>query len=197
MVGLGNPGDRYTGTRHNVGFDVVDAFARRAAGGSPPRLDRLDCRSLTGRVRVGGRPVLVAKPQTYMNASGESVKGLAVKYGVTLDRLMVVVDEAALPLGRLRMRRGGSSAGHQGLQSVIECFGTPEFPRLRVGVRGANFRGGEALPDYVLDRFSKAERAVIGPAVDEAGEAVEVWAAEGIEAAMNRFNRSPEESPES
>jgi PTH1 family peptidyl-tRNA hydrolase len=95
------------------------------------------------------------------------------------------------------VRAGGSSAGHQGLQNVIDCLGTTEFPRLRLGVRGVNFRGGEALPDYVLDRFSKAERSVIGPAIDQAGEAVEVWATEGIGSAMNRFNRSPEESPES
>ena len=114
MVGLGNPGDRYTGTRHNVGFDVVEAFARRVEG-DRPRIDRLECRALTGRVRLGDRPILLAKPQTFMNESGQSVKGLAVKYGVPLDRLIVVLDENALPLGSIRLRRGGSSAGHQGL----------------------------------------------------------------------------------
>src|ERR1019366_10798573 len=130
VVGLGNPGDRYTGTRHNVGFDVVQAFAEKAAGG-PPRLDRLDCRALTGRVKVGDCPVIVARPQTYMNASGESVKGLAAKYDVAPERLIVVSDDTALPVGTLRLRRAGSSGGQKGLPSVIDCFGTNAIPRMR------------------------------------------------------------------
>ena len=193
MVGLGNPGDRYTGTRHNVGFDVVDAFARRAAGGSPPRVDRLDCRALTGRLRVGETPVLVAKPQTYMNASGESVKGLATRYAVPLERLMIVSDDAALPVGRLRIRRSGSSGGQKGLQSVLDCFGSSEVPRLRLGVRGGNFHPGEPLEDYVLSRFSKAERPAIESATEAACEALEVWITNGIDAAMNRFNGPADE----
>ena len=195
MVGLGNPGDRYTGTRHNVGFDVVEAFARRVGGGSV-RLDRLDCRALTGRVRVGEKPVLVARPQTYMNLSGESVKGLAVKYGVGPDRLLVVLDEVALPVGSLRIRRSGSSGGQKGLQNVLDCLGTDEVPRMRLGVKGENFQPGEPKDDYVLSRFSKKERPVVDEAIAAAAEAVEVFVADGIEAAMNRFNRSPEESPE-
>ncbi len=193
MAGLGNPGDRYTGTRHNVGFDVVQAFAERAAGG-PPRLDRLDCRALTGRVRVGDRAILVAKPQTYMNASGESVKGLATKYAIPLSSLVVVSDDAALPVGTIRIRRSGTSGGQKGLQSVIECFGTNEFPRLRLGVRGDNFQPGEPLDTYVLSRFSKKERPAIDAAITTACEALEVLVTEGIDAAMNRFNRSSEES---
>ena len=195
MVGLGNPGDRYTGTRHNVGFDVVEAFARRVGGGSV-RLDRLDCRALTGRVRVGEKPVLVARPQTYMNLSGESVKGLAVKYGIGPDRLLVVLDEVALPVGSLRIRRSGSSGGQKGLQNVLDCLGTDEVPRMRLGVKGENFQPGEPKDDYVLSRFSKKERPVVDEAIAAAAEAVEVFVADGIEAAMNRFNRSPEESPE-
>jgi PTH1 family peptidyl-tRNA hydrolase len=193
VVGLGNPGDRYSGTRHNVGFDVVAAFAKRAAGG-PPRLDRLDCRALTGRVRVGDRSVLVAMPQTYMNASGESVKGLALKYGVPLDRLMVVLDDVSLPVGSIRIRRAGSSAGQKGLQSIIDCFGTIEFPRLRLGVRGENFQSDEPKDDYVLSRFSKKERPVIDEAIATACDALDVFVTDGLDAAMNRFNRSPEES---
>jgi len=195
VVGLGNPGDRYTGTRHNVGFDVVEAFARRVGGGSV-RLDRLDCRALTGRVRVGEKPVLVARPQTYMNLSGESVKGLAVKYGIGPDRLLVVLDEVALPVGSLRIRRSGSSGGQKGLQNVLDCLGTDEVPRMRLGVKGENFQPGEPKDDYVLSRFSKKERPVVDEAIAAAAEAVEVFVADGIEAAMNRFNRSPEESPE-
>ena len=194
MVGLGNPGDRYSGTRHNVGFDVVQAFAEKAAGG-PPRLDRLDCRALTGRVKVGDRPVIVARPQTYMNASGESVKGLVAKYDVPLDRLLVVSDDAALPVGALRLRRSGSSGGQKGLQSVIDCFGTNLIPRLRLGVRGENFQAGEPLDTYVLSRFSKKERPVIDAAIATAVDALSVFVTEGIDAAMNRFNRLPEENP--
>ncbi len=196
MVGLGNPGDRYTGTRHNVGFDVVQAFARKVAG-RPPRLDRLDCRALTGRVKVGDQTVVVARPQTYMNASGESVKGLALKYGVSLERLVVVSDDAALPVGAIRIRRSGSSGGQKGLQSVIDCFGTSAIPRLRLGVRGENFQPGEALDTYVLSRFSKVERPVVDEATALACEALSVFVTEGIDAAMNRFNRSPEEDPAS
>ncbi len=193
VVGLGNPGDRYTGTRHNVGFDVVQAFAEKAAGG-PPRLDRLDCRALTGRVKVGERSVLVARPQTYMNASGESVKGLVAKYAVPLERLVVVLDEVALPVGSIRFRRSGSSGGQKGLQSVIDCLGTSEFPRLRLGVRGEHFQPGEPKDDYILSRFSKKERPAVDEAIATACEALETFVADGIDAAMNRFNRSPEES---
>ncbi len=196
MVGLGNPGDRYTGTRHNVGFDVAEAFAKRA-GGRPMRLDRLDCRALTGRVKVGGRPVLVARPQTYMNLSGESVKGLATKYRVPPEQLVIVLDEVALPVGSIRIRRSGSSGGHKGLESVLECLGTNEVPRMRLGVRGENFRPGEPKDDYVLSRFSKGERPIVDEVIASAAEALEVFVAEGIEASMNRFNRSPEEEPES
>ncbi len=192
MVGLGNPGDRYTGTRHNVGFDAVEAFANRVAG-ARVRLDRLDCRALTGRVRVGEIPVLVARPQTYMNLSGESVKGLATKYEIPTERLVVVLDEVALPVGSLRIRRSGSSSGQKGLQSVLDCFGTNEIPRIRLGVRGENFQPGEPKDDYVLSRFSKKERPVINEVIASAAEALEVFVAEGIDAAMNRFNRSPEE----
>ena len=194
MVGLGNPGDRYSGTRHNVGFDVVEAFAKKAGGGAA-RIDRLDCRSLTGRVRVGERPVLVARPQTYMNLSGESVKGLATKYAVPLERLIVVSDDVALPVGSLRLRRSGSSGGQKGLQSVLECFGTSEVPRMRLGVRGENFQPGEPKDDYVLSRFSKKERPVVDETIGTACEALETFVLEGIDAAMNRFNRSPEEDP--
>jgi len=193
VVGLGNPGDRYTGTRHNVGFDAVQAFAEKAAGG-PPRLDRLDCRALTGRVRVGDRPVLVARPQTYMNASGESVKGLVARYGVPLERLVVVLDEVALPVGSVRFRRSGSSGGQKGLQSVIDCLGTSEFPRLRLGVRGEHFEPGEPKDDYILSRFSKKERPSIDEAIATACDALEAFVTDGIDAAMNRYNRSPEES---
>jgi len=194
VVGLGNPGDRYVGTRHNVGWEVLDALVRRLASdpARPPRVDRLDCRALTGRVRVGDVPVLLAKPQTFMNLSGESVKGLLVKHAVPRGRMLVVSDDVALPVGRLRIRPSGSSGGQKGLQNVIDCLGTDDFPRLRVGIAGEHFRPGEDKADYVLERFSKAERSALATVVDTACEAIETFVTEGIESAMNRFNRSSE-----
>lgn len=189
-MGLGNPGDRYTGTRHNVGFDVVDALGVRAGS----RVDRLDCRALTARVRLFGKPVLLAKPQTYMNLSGESVKGLTTKYDVPLERTLIVLDDVALPPGRIRIRPTGSSGGQKGLQNVIDCFSTNAIPRLRVGVGGADFRPGDDRADYVLGRFAKSERDSIVSALKDACDAVELFVSEGIDFAMTRFNRSAEET---
>jgi peptidyl-tRNA hydrolase, PTH1 family len=194
VAGLGNPGDRYAGTRHNVGFDVVDALARRSEAGRV-RVDRLDCRALTGRLVLHGNPFLLAKPQTYMNCSGESLKGLLVKHGVDRSRTMVVLDDFALPLGRIRIRAGGSAGGHNGLQNVVDCLGTNEVPRLRIGVAGEHLARVDDKADYVLDRFTRAERAVVDQAIEEAADAVALWAESGIDTAMNRFNRAPEESP--
>ena len=197
VVGLGNPGDRYVGTRHNVGFEVLDALVRRLASdpSRPPRIDRLDCRALTGRVRIGDVPVLLAKPQTYMNLSGESVKGLLVKHAIPRERVLVVSDDVALPVGRLRIRSSGSSGGQKGLQNVIDCLGADDVPRLRVGIAGDHFRPGEDKADYVLERFSKAERTALAPVLDTACEAIETFVREGIDAAMNRFNRPAETVP--
>ena len=199
VVGLGNPGDRYVGTRHNVGFEALDALVRRLAAdpARPARVDRLDCRALTGRVRIGETPVLLAKPQTYMNLSGESVKGLLVKHAVPRERMLVVSDDVALPVGRLRIRPSGSSGGQKGLQSIVDCLGSDDFPRLRMGIAGPHFRPGEDLADYVLERFSKAERSLLASAVAVACEAIETFVAEGIDVAMNRFNRAPETVPAS
>ncbi len=197
VVGLGNPGDRYVGTRHNIGFEVLDALVRRLASdpSRPPRIDRLDCRALTGRVRIGDVPVLLAKPQTYMNLSGESVKGLLVKHAIPRERVLVVSDDVALPVGRLRIRSSGSSGGQKGLQNVIDCLGADDVPRLRVGIAGDHFRPGEDKADYVLERFSKAERTALAPVLDTACEAIETFVREGIDAAMNRFNRPAETVP--
>ncbi len=197
VVGLGNPGDRYVGTRHNVGWEVLDALVRRLAAdpSRPTRVDRLDCRALTGRVKIGATPVLLAKPQTYMNLSGESVKGLLLKHGVPPERMLVVSDDVALPVGRLRIRPSGSSGGQKGLQNVIDCLGTDGFPRLRIGIAGDHFRPGEDKADYVLERFSKAERAALAPVLGTACEAIESFVADGLDAAMNRFNRPPETAP--
>jgi PTH1 family peptidyl-tRNA hydrolase len=196
VAGLGNPGDRYTGTRHNVGFDVIDALAgRSSAAGGRVRVDRLDCRALTGRVRIGSKPVLLAKPQTYMNLSGESVKGLAMKHEVPPERVLVVLDDVALPVGRIRVRPGGSAGGQKGLQNILECFKTQTVPRLRIGIAGEHFAPGEDRADYVLARFSKSERPLIEAAIAEACDAVETFVTDGVEAAMSRYNRPPDEIP--
>jgi PTH1 family peptidyl-tRNA hydrolase len=200
VVGLGNPGDRYTGTRHNVGFDAVDAFASRIGAvqaSGRVRVDKLDCRALTARVKVDGLPVLLAKPQTYMNLSGESVKGLVTKYDVPLDRMMVVYDDVALPVGRIRLRASGSSGGQKGVQSIIDCHQTNVFPRLRIGIAGDRFQTGDDKADYVLSRFSKAERPKIEASVAEACDALSVWMTAGLNEAMNKFNRSSEDEPTS
>lgn len=174
----------------------MDVLAKRssAVSGAPVRVDRLDCRALTARVRIGDTPVLLAKPQTFMNVSGESVKGLIVKHGVALDRLLVVLDEAALPLGRLRLRASGSSAGQKGLQSVIDCLGTNEVPRLRVGIAGEHQKPGE-LGEYVLSRFSKAERPVAERMVAAAADAAETFVRDGLDAAQAAFNRVDKDEP--
>jgi PTH1 family peptidyl-tRNA hydrolase len=130
-----------------------------------------------------------------MNASGESVKGLVLKYDVPLDRLVVVLDEVALPVGAIRLRRSGSSGGQKGLQSVIDCLGTGDFPRLRLGVRGEHFEPGDPKDDYILDRFSRKERPILDEAIATACDALGTFVTDGIEAAMNRFNRLPEEDP--
>ncbi|MCC6132823.1 MAG: aminoacyl-tRNA hydrolase [Acidobacteria bacterium] len=197
IAGLGNPGDRYTGTRHNVGFDTIDALAAsvRTPAGYGIRVDRFDCRALVGQARVEGKMVLFAKPQTFMNLSGESVKGLMQKYEIDRERLLVIADDAALPLGRLRLRRSGSDGGQKGLRSIISCLGSEDFPRLRFGIAGETFRPGTDLSDYVLERFGKAEREDVKQGIERACEAVRVFLTRGIEDAMNEFNRPQEGVP--
>jgi PTH1 family peptidyl-tRNA hydrolase len=130
-----------------------------------------------------------------MNLSGESVKGLVLKHDVPLSRLLVVVDDLSLAVGRLRVRPSGSSGGQKGLQNVIDCLGTPEFPRLRIGVGGEWYQPGDEKADYILSRFSRAERTLVDAAVETACDAVEAVLTDGLEAAMNRFNGPPEIVP--
>jgi PTH1 family peptidyl-tRNA hydrolase len=184
VSGLGNPGPEYEGTRHNVGYEVVDRLAR----GAGISVKRLECRALTGRGRIGEEPVVLAKPVTYMNASGEAVAGLLTKLKLGPEALLVVSDEIDLPLGTLRLKPGGSSAGQKGLKSVESCLGTREFARLRIGIRGERYSRERELGDYVLDRFSKSEREAADAALDRAADAVRTWVTDGIAAAMNRFN---------
>jgi PTH1 family peptidyl-tRNA hydrolase len=179
VVGLGNPGRRYNGTRHNVGFDVLDLMASR---------HRLDWESAPAEALVAkwrAASALVAKPLTFMNLSGQAVGDLLRFYKIDFGDLLVIVDDANLELGRLRARRNGSAGGHNGLKSLIGLLGTEEFARLRIGVG----RGDARLADHVLAKFEPQEREDVAEAVGRAADAAELFVAEGIEPVMNRFNR--------
>ena len=184
IVGLGNPGREYRETRHNVGFLVVDEIARRhrlALALAPSQVPETFVAK-----RYGADPLLVAKPLTYMNRSGDAVAALARYYDVGAADLLVVVDEAALPFGRLRARARGSAGGHNGLASIIERLGTTEFARLRLGVGRGDPR--RDLADYVLSTFEPDERAELEGFIARAADAAEMFAVEGIEQLMNTYN---------
>jgi len=185
VAGLGNPGPKYAGTRHNVGFEVLDELARRhglAFDGAPA--DALVARWRTPLAEGG---VLLAKPLTFMNLSGHAVAALARYYRIEVGDIFVIVDEVALELGRLRARARGSAGGHNGLKSVAEQLGTEEYARLRIGVGRGDAR--RDLADHVLARFEADERPVVAETIRRAADAVEVFVASGIEPVMNTFNR--------
>ena len=183
IVGLGNPGRKYAPTRHNVGFAVLDELARRA--GAEFRKPLL-AKASTTRAQLGGHEVLLAKPETFMNLSGAAVAPLARKRGLAPQDVVVVVDDAELALGRLRIRARGSAGGHNGLKSIAQSLGSEEFIRVRVGIgrRGA----AQDLADHVLGQFTAEERAALAPVISLAAEAVECIVAAGTEQAMNRYN---------
>ena len=182
IVGLGNPGPRYRATRHNLGAEV----AARAALRLGVELTHSTCHARWGRSRARGREALLAFPATYMNESGLAVAALARYHKFPPEDILVISDDLHLAPGRLRLRRGGSSGGHNGLQSVIEHLGSDDFHRLRVGI-GAPVAGGDQV-EYVLSRFPAEERAQILAAVERASEAVLCWLEEGLDAAMRHFN---------
>ena len=180
IVGLGNPGGKFRGTRHNIGFAVIDELARR--GGVA--FDAAPVEALVAKVR-GADPVLLAKPMTFMNASGEAVGGLARYFKIELADVLVIVDEAQLPLGKLRARARGSAGGHNGLKSLIAHLGE-QFARLRIGVG----RGGQQrdLADHVLARFEVEEAAEVERMTTRAADASQMFVTSGIEAVMNAYN---------
>jgi len=181
IVGLGNPGAAYAGTRHNVGFEVVDELTQRFG----VRLKAW--KALAGVAVSSDRGVILAEPITFMNASGDAVGRLVGFHKVAPDDLLVVADEVQLPLGRLRLRAAGSAGGHNGLKSVIQHLG-PDFARLRIGVGRGDPRWD--LADHVLATFTRDERVVMDEAIGRAADAVETFVAEGLGPAMNRFNAS-------
>lgn len=182
VVGLGNPGEEYRGTRHNVGFEVVDVLAARAE----TVIRRPEYRALTAAVRICRSMVIVMKPQEYMNRSGRSVADALGALGLTASGLVVVYDDLDLPLGRLRVRVGGSAGGHRGVASVIEQTGEDAFVRVRVGV-GRPPTGVSAV-DFVLSPFATEQAAVAAEAVARAADAVTTVVCEGPRAAMEAFN---------
>ncbi len=182
VVGLGNPGPKYAGTRHNVGFDVLAELASRYGA---PR-GSLKFEGELVEVMIGPERTLLLAPQTYMNLSGRSVRAAVNFYKLPLEHLLVISDDLNLPTAQLRLRGSGSSGGQKGLQNTIDQLGTDKFARLRIGIDRP--RPGFPATDYVLQRFSKAEREKMEIAVAAAADGVEVWVREGLEAAMNRVN---------
>lgn len=183
VVGLGNPGERYAKTRHNVGAEVVETLAKRHGG----RLKRSKERALAAEVRCDGRRVVLAVPITFMNASGEAVASLVRRHGVTLDRLVVVHDDMDLPVAKLRIRSGSGTGGHRGLESIMANLrGVGDFVRVRVGV--GRPPGTQDPADYVLRAFGSTDRKAIDAAIVEAADAVEMLLAQGVDAAMNHYN---------
>ena len=183
IVGLGNPGKEYERTRHNVGFAVVDEFARRQG----ITVTKREHQALFGDGRLGETRVFLLKPQTYMNLSGQSVASFLRQKPLALTDIMIVTDDIALPLGKLRLRAEGSAGGHNGLKSLIQHLHSQAFPRLRFGV-GAP-RDASVQVDYVLGQFGRREQADVDDAVDRAVAALEIWAgAGGLAEAMQKFN---------
>ncbi len=182
VAGLGNPGREYENTRHNAGFMVVDRLASRLGLtlGYSSNWQTLWARTADGCTYL--------KPMTYMNASGRSVRAAAQFYKIDPTETLIVFDDLALPLGRLRLRKEGSSGGQNGMESVIEHLGTPAVPRLRVGIGAA---GGRSMVDHVLSKFTAREQETLDAAIDRAADAVEHARLHGVEAAMNVFNRDP------
>ena len=186
IVGLGNPGIEYQFTRHNMGFLAVDRVAEQC--GVP--VSNRQCQALTGKAVIAGHEVLLVKPETYMNLSGMSVRGLVSEHEVDPTRdLIVIYDELDLPLGVVRIRQRGSSAGHNGMESIIAALGSDEFVRMRLGIAPDH-----AVKDgvrYVLGQFKKSQYAVVDQELDTAAEALKVILSEGVAKAMSRFNRRP------
>lgn len=180
---LGNPGIKYNGTRHNAGFMAADAMEKKLG----VSINKMRFKALTQTVDISGKKVLLMKPQTFMNLSGDAIVQAANFYKVPPERVIVVSDETALPIGRLRIRRGGSAGGHNGLKSVIARLGTDQFPRIRLGV-GDKPHPDYDMADWVLSAFKGQDAADMELVAKKAADAVECYITEGADRAMNRFN---------
>ncbi|AZR74561.1 aminoacyl-tRNA hydrolase [Anoxybacter fermentans] len=183
IVGLGNPGKEYEETRHNIGFRVIYELAKKHR----IEVSGLKYRALIGKGIINDKEVILAQPQTFMNLSGEAVAPLVRYFKIPLENLMVIYDDLDLEPGKLRMRRLGGHGGHNGVRSIIDCLGSKEFPRLRIGIG----HPGDLMPvrDYVLSRFFEDELKLMEEAVNLACQGIELWLEQGIERAMNQVNR--------
>lgn len=183
VVGLGNPGPKYEWTRHNMGFLVIDELAER----EKIPVQKLKYRALTNTAVLGGRSVLLMKPTTYMNLSGESVGEAARFYKIPPERVLVISDDVALPQGKLRVRRSGSAGGHNGLKNIISHLGSDQFPRIKVGVGGKPHPDHD-MADWVLGKFTGQDRKVMEEAIVRAADAVTLFLEQGPDQAMAKFN---------
>jgi len=183
LVCLGNPGKQYENTRHNIGFMTADALEKK----SGVKVNKLRFRALTGEMTIGGERVLVLKPQTYMNLSGEAVKLAGGFYKIPPERVLVISDDVSLPLGKLRIRGSGSAGGHNGLKNIIAHLGTDQFPRIKVGV-GAPQHPEHEMVDWVIGNFTPAEKKVVEEAVQKVMDAAACLIEKGVNEAQNKFN---------
>ena len=188
IVGLGNPGRIYAHNRHNAGFLCLNYFARLHS----IRFDHRQCRAKVGLSEVGGEQLLLAKPRTFVNLSGNPVACLVHKHDIPLSDLLVIYDDLDLPLGKIRLRQNGSSGGHKGMNSIVSALGSEDFPRIRVGIgrpqAGEQSINEDAIVNYVLSDFSPQEEAIIKPVIATVSEAIDCFLSQGIEAAMSKFN---------
>jgi len=190
IVGLGNPGSHYRLNRHNIGFRCIDHIADKF---SIPVKKRL-CKSDIGQGSIAGCEVLISRPRTYVNLSGEAIACLLDKFHAKPADLIVIHDDLDLPVGRIRLRLGGKSGGHRGIRSTIECLGSPDFSRVRIGIsrpgnKGSRYADEDEIVDYVLGDFPPKEADIVQTAIISVAEAVESIITDGLETAMNRFNR--------
>jgi PTH1 family peptidyl-tRNA hydrolase len=195
VVGLGNPGSEYSGTRHNVGFAALDTLAEklgwiRHGDFSRHAKSKFDALALEGSAGVANEKLMLLQPLTYMNLSGRAVQAAMAFYQLSPADVLIVLDDIALPCGKLRLRAGGSSGGHNGLKDIERVLGTDQYPRLRIGVDAPPPRVPQK--DYVLGRFSDEQLAKVQPVLDRAASAVLAWIDDGLESAMNRFNADVE-----
>ncbi|MCW5939652.1 MAG: aminoacyl-tRNA hydrolase [Fimbriimonadaceae bacterium] len=182
IVGLGNPGPQYAGTRHNVGFAVIERLAKVHG----VKLDKNQHRSNFGVGLVHGRPVVLCKPLTFMNLSGQAVAALSKSYGIKPDRILVVADDLDLPTGRVRVRAKGSSGGHNGHKSIIASLGTQDYPRIKIGIGKTD----DPTVEHVLSRFNSDESIEIDRAIERSATACEIWLEFGVDQTMNEVNRT-------
>ncbi|WP_178625541.1 aminoacyl-tRNA hydrolase [Frisingicoccus sp.] len=182
IAGLGNPSKNYEGTRHNIGFTMIDAIGEKFGIDVTTKKHK----ALVGRGIIDGMRVILAKPQTYMNLSGESIREIADFYKIEPENIIIIYDDISLDVGRLRIRKKGSAGGHNGIKNIIAHLGTQEFPRIKVGI--GNKPEGWDLADYVLSKYSKAEQEALKEASDDVIGAVRLMIMDDIDAAMNRYN---------